>query len=208
MPTKKISIYDSNNNYINDIAGPFNEDSALNLTCESEGGSLRQQLKSLTICVCRFNNESHLSLGNPLPTVKWYRGDALLTTASPSKTSAVSTKSVVRNVASFPRLLREHLMMPLTCEASNTNNLTVPVTKTVLIDLNRKWTFYTKQKQALLIIPCAVKPTEVRIIEPLMNMTVGQRVELVCQASGSRPPAKINWFMSDLVSKGQFIVCR
>lgn len=41
MPTKKISIYDSNNNYINDIAGPFNEDSALNLTCESEGGSLR-----------------------------------------------------------------------------------------------------------------------------------------------------------------------
>lgn len=39
-----------------------------------------------------------------------------------------------------------------------------------------------------------------------MNMTVGQRVELVCQASGSRPPAKINWFMSDLVSKGQFIV--
>lgn len=138
MPTKKISIYDSNNNYINDIAGPFNEDSALNLTCESEGGSLL----SLAICVCRLSNESHLSLGNPLPTVKWYRGDALLTTASPSKTAAVS-KSVVRNVASFPRLLREHLMMPLTCEASNTNNLTVPVTKTVLIDLNRKWTFHT-----------------------------------------------------------------
>lgn len=38
VPTKKISIYDSNNNYINDIAGPFNEDSSLNLTCESEGG--------------------------------------------------------------------------------------------------------------------------------------------------------------------------
>lgn len=38
VPTKKISIYDSNSNYINDIAGPFNEDSPLNLTCESEGG--------------------------------------------------------------------------------------------------------------------------------------------------------------------------
>ena len=38
-----------------------------------------------------------------------------------------------------------------------------------------------------------MKPTEVRIIEPLENMTVGQRVELVCQSSGSRPPAKITW---------------
>lgn len=96
----------------------------------------RKQQQSLAICVCRLSNEPHLSLGNPLPIVKWYRGDALLTD-SPSKTAAVS-KSVVRNVASFPRLLREHLMMPLTCEASNNNNLTVPVTKTVLIDLNRK----------------------------------------------------------------------
>ena len=34
---------------------------------------------------------------------------------------------------------------------------------------------------------------EVRIIEPLWNMTVGQRIELVCQSSGSRPPAKIMW---------------
>lgn len=100
----------------------------------------QQQQQSLAICVCRLSNEPHLSLGNPLPIVKWYRGDALLTDSdSHSKTAAVS-KSVVRNVASFPRLLREHLMMPLTCEASNNNNLTVPVTKTVLIDLNRKWT--------------------------------------------------------------------
>lgn len=38
-----------------------------------------------------------------------------------------------------------------------------------------------------------------------MNMTVGQRVELVCQASGSRPPAKINWFMSDLVSEDNLL---
>lgn len=41
--------------------------------------------------------------------------------------------------------------------------------------------------------PHIVKPTEVRIIEPIQNMTVGQRVELVCQSSGSRPPAKITW---------------
>ncbi|KAI2803229.1 hypothetical protein BLOT_007352 [Blomia tropicalis] len=143
VPTKKISIYDTDNNYINDIAGPFNEDSELNLTCESEGG-------------------------NPLPNIKWWHGDALLTDKS-----VIIGKSTVRGMATFEHLQRQHLMMPLTCEATNTN-LTMALTKTVLIDLN-------------------LKPTEVRIIEPIQNMTVGQRVELVCQSSGSRPPAKITW---------------
>lgn len=64
--------------------------------------------------------------------VKWLRGDEMLST----KTANVS-KGVVRNVVNFPRLLREHLMMPLICEVSNTN-LTVPVTKNILIDLNCK----------------------------------------------------------------------
>ena len=70
-----------------------------------------------------------------MPSVKWWRGDALLS----EKTVSVS-KSTARNVAIFSRLLREHLMMPLTCETSNTN-LTVPVTKTILIDLNRMCAF-------------------------------------------------------------------
>jgi hypothetical protein len=38
-----------------------------------------------------------------------------------------------------------------------------------------------------------VKPKEVRIITPMHNMSAGERVELVCQSSGSRPPAKIIW---------------
>lgn len=95
------------NNYINDIAGPFNEDSPLNLTCESEGG-------------------------NPLPKLKWWKGDQML-----SEQTVNVRKGLVRNVITFKKVLREHLMMPLTCESSNTN-LTVPVTKTILIDLNCK----------------------------------------------------------------------
>lgn len=38
MPVSKIYIFDVNGNQINDIAGPFNEDSSTNLTCDSEGG--------------------------------------------------------------------------------------------------------------------------------------------------------------------------
>ena len=111
VPAKKLSIYDMKNNYINDIAGPFNEDSELNLTCQSDGG-------------------------NPLPKVKWWRGDTMIS----DNTITTTSKSVVKNVIQFPKVLREHLMMPLTCESSNTN-LTVPVTKTILIDLNCKSSF-------------------------------------------------------------------
>lgn len=45
---------------------------------------------------------------------------------------------------------------------------------------------------------CSVKPKEVRIITPLHNMSAGERVELVCQSSGSRPPARITWWKGDL----------
>jgi len=38
-----------------------------------------------------------------------------------------------------------------------------------------------------------VKPTQVQIIRPASAMRVGERVELVCQSSGSRPPARIAW---------------
>lgn len=49
-----------------------------------------------------------------------------------------TTVFIVKNVITFKKMLREHLMMPLTCESINTN-LTVPVTKTILIDLNCKF---------------------------------------------------------------------
>ncbi|XP_054168583.1 synaptogenesis protein syg-2-like [Oppia nitens] len=144
VPVSKVVIYDDSRNRISDIAGPFNEDSSVNLTCESEGG-------------------------NPSPTVKWWRGSAL------SDESYYTTpKGLIRNVIHIPKLTRDDLMMVLTCQASNTN-LTVPATQTIAIDLN-------------------LKPKEVRIITPAHNMSAGDRVELVCQSSGSRPAAKINWW--------------
>ncbi|KAH9522415.1 hypothetical protein DERF_005989 [Dermatophagoides farinae] len=151
VPANKLSIYDTGNNYINDIAGPFNEDIPLNLTCLSEGGY-------------------------PLPKVRWWKGEQMIGNHSITVNNVDGNKAtsiMVKNVIKFDKVLREHLMMPLTCESTNTN-LTVPVTKTILIDLN-------------------LKPIEVKIVRPLHNMTVGQKIELVCQSSGSRPPAKIEW---------------
>ena len=98
---------------MNDIAGPFNEDSSLNLTCDSDGGY-------------------------PPASLRWFRGDVLLTNRS---IALNSERRSVRSSVSFDRLGRDHLMMPLTCESSN-SNLTVPLTKTILVDLNCEFLNY------------------------------------------------------------------
>ncbi len=41
MPASKVIIFDDTGNRISDIAGPYNEDSSVNLTCDSEGGKER-----------------------------------------------------------------------------------------------------------------------------------------------------------------------
>ncbi|CAG2113822.1 unnamed protein product, partial [Medioppia subpectinata] len=144
LPASKVIIFDGSGNRISDIAGPFNEDSSVNLTCDSDGG-------------------------NPPPVVKWWRGSTIA-----DESYYTTPKGFIRNVIQLPRLSRDDLMTVLTCQASNTN-LTVPASQTIAIDLN-------------------LKPKEVRILTPVYNMSAGERLELVCQSSGSRPPAKIQWW--------------
>jgi len=64
--------------------------------------------------------------------VTWWRGNALL-----DDDYFTTPKGVVRNVLKIAKLMREDLMMVLTCQASNTN-LTVPGSQTFALDLNRK----------------------------------------------------------------------
>ncbi|CAG2165676.1 unnamed protein product, partial [Oppiella nova] len=143
VPASKVVIV-VDGNRISDIAGPFNEDSSVNLTCDSDGG-------------------------NPPPVVKWWRGSTIA-----DESYFTTPKGFIRNVIQLPKLSRDDLMTVLTCQASNTN-LTVPASQTIAIDLN-------------------LKPKEVRILTPVYNMSAGERLELVCQSSGSRPPAKIQWW--------------
>lgn len=78
--------------------------------------------------------------GYPLPKVRWWKGEQMIGNHSITVNNVDGNKAtpiMVKNVIKFDKVLREHLMMPLTCESTNTN-LTVPVTKTILIDLNRK----------------------------------------------------------------------
>lgn len=54
VPASKVVIFDDAGNRISDIAGPFNEDSSVNLTCDSEGGKI--QSKQIIIIHFLFTN--------------------------------------------------------------------------------------------------------------------------------------------------------
>ena len=70
--------------------------------------------------------------GTPPPAVTWWRGSTLL-----DDTFDTMPDGVVRNELTITRLMRSDLLMVLTCNANN-NNVTVPVDKSVKINLNCK----------------------------------------------------------------------
>ncbi|XP_014294397.1 nephrin isoform X2 [Halyomorpha halys] len=109
VPPTKMTIVDENDAEKNNIVGPYEEGSDLNLRCQVYGGK-------------------------PRPTVAWYRGEELLTNySSPGNIGVPHTMSllVINNLG------RADLRSELTCVASN-NNKTIPLTSTVQIDMNFK----------------------------------------------------------------------
>ncbi|XP_023707814.1 synaptogenesis protein syg-2 isoform X4 [Cryptotermes secundus] len=110
--------------------------------------------------------------GKPRPVVKWYRNDQLASNVSTAvKTSVgghlVRSEIIVRNLG------RQDLHSQLKCRASN-NNRTHPLEATVHVDMN-------------------FMPLDVRILGASQPLSEGRRYDLLCQSSGSRPPASITW---------------
>ncbi|XP_055950555.1 nephrin-like isoform X2 [Argiope bruennichi] len=108
--------------------------------------------------------------GRPTPSLKWWKGSTLL-----DDSSTTLGRGLVKNELVLINLQREDLLATLTCVASNTN-LTVPVSKSVTIDLS-------------------LSPQEVRIVTPRRPLSSGEVLEVVCQTFGSRPPARLSWWI-------------
>ncbi|XP_075223884.1 nephrin-like, partial [Lycorma delicatula] len=110
--------------------------------------------------------------GKPRPTVFWLRNEELLTknvTVLPASRGGYTLSEL--KISSLGRI---DLHSELTCQASN-NNRTLPLTSTVHVDMN-------------------FKPLDVRILGTSQPLSAGRRYDLLCQSSGSRPPAKITWW--------------
>lgn len=117
VPSRRLSVINSDGTEIDSIVGPLREEAALRLTCTAEGGS-------------------------PPPRVTWWDAERLLDGTSSSRGQLVTTTLMVEprkvsNTLLLEPLSRDDLHRSLTCKASNTN-LSAPLSTTVSIDMTRE----------------------------------------------------------------------
>ncbi|XP_067143539.1 neural cell adhesion molecule 2-like isoform X1 [Centruroides vittatus] len=106
--------------------------------------------------------------GKPLPAVTWWKDTVLL-----DDTFKVTPHGVIRNELEINTLRRNDLMTVITCHAQN-NNISLPITSSITIDMN-------------------LPPLEVQIEGKHLPLSAQKTVDLMCRAGGSRPPAVITW---------------
>ncbi|KAM7314104.1 neural cell adhesion molecule 2 [Ixodes scapularis] len=107
--------------------------------------------------------------GSPPPVVTWWRESFLL-----DDQYNVTTQGISRNELEIPSLGRNDLMATFTCLATN-NNISFPVSASVTVDLN-------------------FRPLSVWIEGEPRPLSAGKAVTLTCRATGSRPPAAMEWW--------------
>ncbi|EEC20032.1 sidestep protein, putative, partial [Ixodes scapularis] len=148
IPPGEPVILDEDGKQLQGLVGPFNEGDPLQLTCQ-------------------------VDVGKPRPAVTWWKDYAQLDESyffSPDG-------ALVKNKLEVGAITRNDLLAILTCQASN-NNITVPASSSITLDLN-------------------LKPLDVTIQPPERPLSANKEVELVCSSSGSRPPAALTWWKGD-----------
>ncbi|XP_042886631.1 nephrin-like [Penaeus japonicus] len=112
--------------------------------------------------------------GRPRPSVSWFHEGSLLDDDSEVKQGEITT-----NRLTIAALTRADLYRVLTCQASN-SNLSTPVAAAVTLDMS-------------------FPPLDVRILGSMESLSEGERYEIVCESSGSRPTATISWWKNGML---------
>jgi hypothetical protein len=140
------------------------------LITDSEGN----EMKGL---IGPFNEGDALSLtcssngGQPRPQLSWWRDYNLI-----DDSFEYNDKDVAINQLMIPKLERHHLLSVFSCQAVN-NNITVPASTSITLDLN-------------------LKPTEVKITQLTPTLIADREAVLECTTFGSRPKASIHWLFN------------
>ncbi|XP_075680565.1 uncharacterized protein LOC113789318 isoform X3 [Dermatophagoides pteronyssinus] len=150
VPPEKPQIIDTNGESLPSLIGPYTEGDHLTLICEVEGGK-------------------------PQPSLTWWRESVLLDDTYEQITTT-NNNQLIRNQLIIQSLRRQDLMAVFTCQASN-NNISLPSTATVTVDLN-------------------FRPLTVKIIGERKQSLSAEKISIItCESSGSRPPATITWWI-------------
>ncbi|XP_071532110.1 protein turtle homolog B-like [Panulirus ornatus] len=191
VPPESVSVVvDGWERAVTSVVGPYQEGDLLVLTCIAHGGHPRPSVVWFEDThLLDSHMESHESYNKTrIPT---YESNTTMFAAGPSiptilnKTSTThSTKFSSRHTGGEPYntltlgpLTRNDLKLLLTCEASN-NNLTLPTSMVVMVDMN-------------------LPPLSVVIRAPELPLTAGREYQVVCEVRGSRPPPTITWYNTD-----------
>ncbi|XP_060532294.1 nephrin-like isoform X2 [Cylas formicarius] len=119
--------------------------------------------------------------GKPPPTVSWFRNDVPVSNSSGvtlltpgGSVGALPSSNIVRSELRISNLGRRDVHSELTCQATN-NKKTPPLAATLHVDMN-------------------FGPLDVKILGSNQPLSAGRHFDLLCQSSGSRPPATITWW--------------
>ncbi|XP_054169147.1 hemicentin-1-like [Oppia nitens] len=106
--------------------------------------------------------------GKPRPSLSWWRDYSII-----DDTFEYNEKDVTTNQLTITSLARHHLLSIFTCQAIN-NNITVPSSTSITLDLN-------------------LKPTDVRISQLTPILVSDREATFECNTYGSRPKATLYW---------------
>ncbi|XP_074593430.1 uncharacterized protein LOC141849125 isoform X2 [Brevipalpus obovatus] len=121
-----------------------------------------------------FNEGDELRLicvtvgGKPRPSLTWWRDDVVI-----DDSFEYNDKDVTTNQLMIGSLARHYLLSIFTCQAIN-NNITVPSSTSITLDLN-------------------LKPTEVHINQLTPVLAAEREATFECSTYGSRPKAILYW---------------
>ena len=118
-PPISTTIIDFRGQEVEAIAGPYEQDSIVTLTCVSSGGKQIYQVFDLIKSLP----------GNPSPEVTWWRENRLI-----DRSYEKTYQSVVQNTVKIGPLARKDLGTVITCLSTN-NNISVPVSSRVTVDM-------------------------------------------------------------------------
>ncbi|KAG8305589.1 hypothetical protein J6590_067550 [Homalodisca vitripennis] len=145
VPPRKLTLLDAVGGTIHtSYIGPLHEGDIIKLSCVATGG-------------------------HPEPEVSWWRDGVLV-----DDSSEVLAGRRVRNILRIDGVGREDLGSRLTCQATNSPQLT-PLTATVTVDIY-------------------LRPIEVKLVGLNPPLSADQEHEVTCRSAGSRPPATITWW--------------
>ncbi|XP_069163229.1 protein turtle homolog A [Procambarus clarkii] len=171
---------------VTSVAGPYQEGDMLVLTCIAHGGVPRPSVVWFEDThLLDSHMESH-EVFQPVtqpPTAitvtPVYKGSTPVTLLQRSPATVTTSPSIPPavepyNTLTLGPLTRNDLKLLLTCEASN-NNLTLPTSLVVMVDMN-------------------LPALSVVIRAPELPLRAGREYQLVCEVRGSRPPPTITWY--------------